>query len=190
MKTSSVCTNYRPSAFGMFSSARQPEIVRSNQKDEYYSSYIRGALSELNQSLLGMFFFYEGLWQFCIRSCADQIYILQWLDLKTASWFLLKVTDLKMRWFLLKVAEIRMTWHIKMRELMASWLPSTSVRLLAMSFLRRTDCFGNRLKTGCFDRSYVVLANFHTENINGLRMMSAPLWQRVAVASRSVYGIS
>ena len=36
----------------MFLSAHQAEIIRSKQKDEYYSSYIWGTLSNLTEALL------------------------------------------------------------------------------------------------------------------------------------------
>ncbi len=37
----------------MFTGAGKAEIIRSNQKDEFYSTYIRGTLAELTQSILG-----------------------------------------------------------------------------------------------------------------------------------------
>ena len=40
----------------MFGSAKQAEMVRSNQKDGFYMGYIKGALADITQTLLGTLF--------------------------------------------------------------------------------------------------------------------------------------
>ena len=37
----------------MFTNARQAEIIRSNQKDDFYSSYIKTSLAEIVQDCFG-----------------------------------------------------------------------------------------------------------------------------------------
>ena len=37
----------------MFTSAKQAEVIRSNQKDEFYSGYIKGSLADIVQSCIG-----------------------------------------------------------------------------------------------------------------------------------------
>jgi len=37
----------------MYSIAQQAEIVRSNQKDEFYVSFMRGSMASIMQSLVG-----------------------------------------------------------------------------------------------------------------------------------------
>ena len=37
------------------SKAQQAELIRSNQKDEFYQGYIRGSLLEIVQTVLGEF---------------------------------------------------------------------------------------------------------------------------------------
>jgi len=45
----------------MYSTAQQAEIVRSNQKDEFYMSFMRGSMANIMQSLVGKFFSWQSL---------------------------------------------------------------------------------------------------------------------------------
>ena len=40
----------------VFGLAQQAEIIRSNQKDDYYTSYIRGSLADIVQTFWGNLF--------------------------------------------------------------------------------------------------------------------------------------
>jgi len=40
----------------MYSTARQAEIVRSNQKDEFYTSFVRSSMASITHSLFGKLF--------------------------------------------------------------------------------------------------------------------------------------
>jgi len=48
---SNICWHMRM----MHYTARQAEIVRSNQKDEFYMSLMRGSMADVMQSLFGKF---------------------------------------------------------------------------------------------------------------------------------------
>jgi len=52
----SVLSNICWHARMMHSAARQAEIVRSNQKDEFYMSLMRGSMADIVQSLFGKIF--------------------------------------------------------------------------------------------------------------------------------------